>query len=367
MKKALGLFLSFIPLLSSCNKNGGFEDPFKPDDYTPIGFNFDTKNESIVRYLTTDEIKIVKDTTKDYDNKIYYKKSVKEERNYLRAFAGDFKQGYSISNVKKNEKSESFRRDESKKSGKIDTTQRTYTVTESTSLSQYSYGNINEKIKNEEFVYYAKLDDKKKYIENNNGRDESESLNIRNFKTENDKYLKKTDSGPKVSKDEGAEWTPEKIAEAETYLYKNFKQSDYITEPDQKSGADADGNIILVKTTQSKIKIEGMEEGILQLADGRKYQAMNNSLTVTKLVKKVDEESKESKKWGLVTYVRHYTETVVTSEIIQPNVPVEKLKKPIPIYYVEEITNFADKDGAPNYPEAGKVAINNDYEEEAKK
>ncbi len=342
MKKALGLFLSFIPLLSSCNKNGGFEDPFKPDDYTPIGFNFDTKNESIVRSLTTDEIKIVKDTTEDYDSKIFYKKTDKQERNYLRAFAGDFKQGYSISNVKKHEVSESFRQDES-----ASAKQRTYTVSNSTSLSQYSYGNISEELETKEYIYYADKDpDAEGKVKEGPNINDSKSLNVRTQKKENKSYTKGTDT-LKITKADPSptdpKWTEEETTLCNKILFNNFKQSAYITEPDQKSGADADGNIILAKANQSKIKIEGMDEGILQLADGRKYQAMENSLTVTKLVKRTDDKSN---KWGLVTYVRHYTETVVTSEIIQPNVPVTKLKTPIPIYYVEEITNFGTSYGS---------------------
>jgi len=344
MKKSYLLLLAIIPLLGSCNKDSGFANPFPNDNYNKIGFKIDDNVEKITRPLTNVETNLVLKTIEDkdtIDKKIYSMSSTKHTREYTRAFAGEFKSGYNVKNLMKKEEINITKQDEGTPSGgstKLDDytlRPRTKTENKSTTTSQYSYGQIEEKVNTNDFIYYKKQDKSAaKYSESD---DNSELVDVyhRSQKIENDTYKSYDDEVVKTFTPEGEDLRKQQNIEYAKYF--NINQSQYITAPDSKSGANSAGEIILVTATQTKHKdTETSEEGVFSLKDGRKYQAMDNNLTVTKLTTSSD------KTWYLASYVRIYSETVITSEVIQPNVQVTKLKNPITISYSEEIAKFSE-------------------------
>jgi len=335
MKKPFLLLTAFIPLFASCNKSGSFPNPFaKEDNYTRIGFDI-ADAEKITRPLTTTETNLVRDTIegKDtYDEKIKSNKDAyRETRDYTRAFAGEFKQGYNVSNMMKREKFtvNAQSENEEKGTGTYGKRARLRIQNSIETTTQYSYGEIKSNVNQTDYYYY--FDDGATSGDNGEATDRNASDSVNKRSTKANKT------------------TDELIVKKESVSYKDdadkkylqLHQSDYIFMPDAKCGANNKNEIILVAASQVKhVNPKEEDKGFFILSDGRKYQAMDNSLTVTKL-SIVKDKSNEEKDWCLASYVRLYKETVITSEVIQPNVQVKKLASPITISFTEEVNHFS--------------------------
>ena len=114
MKKSILVVLGIIPLLFSCNNNSkGFVDPFPNDEYDSkkIGFKV-TSDETIERSLTTQESDLLANTVENlsYINStlLHRDEGSIHERDYTRAFAGVFKEGYDTYNMMYDEEFKSF-------------------------------------------------------------------------------------------------------------------------------------------------------------------------------------------------------------------------------------------------------------------
>lgn len=349
MKKGVVLSLIILPLALSCNNNSnGFVNPFPDDDYNnnhKIGFRF-SDDEKIVRSLTENEKKNVNATLSDvgFSEHITKRTGEKHIRDYTRAFAGEFKQGYNTSNLMEDiNEVVTFQLE--------DTTAnhftRRITKNESTKTVSYTYGNIEERLKTEEYRYLCNYEKDYLITEDNPLKevkstattpDNPKSINDRIVKTEN--FEKKTNEEFKKIYDRLITDIDDQHT-TDYYLDKYFyiSQNDYIFAPDSNCGADINDNVILVQSKQEQYS-KGTTPGVYEIQDGRKYKAMTNSITVT-ILSKVDETSTKIKDRYIVSKVRKYTEDVITSDVIQPNVPITKLDTPFPLHYEEDYYRFS--------------------------
>ncbi|MCQ2792709.1 MAG: hypothetical protein MJ208_04235, partial [Bacilli bacterium] len=216
----------------------------------------------------------------------------------------------------------------------------------SNSIYDYSYGKNTLK-NNTTSIRFLTDDDKqgnesKTYVE----LPEVENVNDVNFvieaQYETGKLSEYTTSASIVGKSEG-----EKPFDYLPFI--TTPQTDYIpvlTSSDPIPGAFDDNVIILVKEEHQQYNQEAAKEedrGIYKLPDGRSYRAAVNKMTVSRLKKAKDERKDVETAIGdfyYVEYSRIYAETVITSDVIQPNVPITFLKNPIVINYREETHEF---------------------------
>lgn len=354
MKKSILFILSCIPLFASCNNNSnGFVNPFPDDDYHPYGFAI-KEDENISRSLTTTEQTLVNSSIeKKNDEYVKQHKVTTQTRDYTRAFAGEFEQGYASSNIKRTEKSETFRQEEDSTATPA-LKRRTVTKNHLDTIYDYSYGRNTSKVDTTEWHYFAKGT-------HDAAKKETKYEEVANEETAGYVFsqIESTESSTNVghvlaAKNEEA--TPTWDREPDEVFTDGLIHSEFLTPlakcSSASTGADKDDNVILVRVEQNKYKDPTgkiTEEGIYELPDGRKYLAMENSLTVSKLeLKKAvtaePEKTDWETDWYLVYYARKYTEITITSKIIQPNVPIEMLTNPIVIHYTEEEHTFSTDD-----------------------
>ena len=315
MKKSILFVIALFPLLASCNNNSnGFVNPFPNDPYEheKIGFNF-APEENIKRTLTTQESNLIASTVANINqvNGCLFKETAKIRiRDYQRAFAGVFGIGYNISNSMIDEDYSSFYQKEDTdrylRNKKVDDVKSTYDYSYGQNVSEDSYVTLRVK---------AKKDNADTYSEN---------------KEDGDTVID-VDYDTKIGQ----------IVEGDPSEDKPFyvSQEPYIFTPtttDPIPGANADGEAILVREEH----VPYGDSGEYELPDGRKYRAMNNSIYVSRLQKKVSVVS-PSFEYYCVASVRKYSETVITSDVIQPNIPITFLAAPIVIHYEEEIHSFS--------------------------
>lgn len=336
-------------MLASCNNNdNGFPNPFPDDDYRPYGFAI-KEDESISRSLTTTEQALVNFSIENkYDKYVKQHKVTTQTRDYTRAFAGVFEQGYASSNIKRTETSITFRQEAT--TAPTPLKRRTITKNHLDAIYDYSYGRNTSKVDTTEWHYFAKgaHDDVAK---------ETKYEEVANEETAGYVFsqIESTESSTNVGHvlaTKNDEATPTWDHEPDEVFTDGLIHSEFLTPlakcSSASTGADKEDNVILVRVEQNKYKDPTgkiTEEGIYELPDGRRYQAMENSLTVSRLeLKKAvttePEKTDWETDWYLVSYARKYTEITITSKIIQPNVPIEMLTNPIVIHYTEEEHNF---------------------------
>lgn len=352
MKKSILFVFALIPMLASCNNSGnGFDNPFPEDDYHPTGFNF-SDDERVSRPLTTTEQTLVNETCAHPNNELVTQHSITiQTRDYTRAFAGQFEQGYSASNTKETKEIYTFRQNQTSEHLNDPLKRRTVTHIDTDAVYDYSYGRNTSNVKTDEWHYYAlgttQSDGSTTYEENENHTDtpsEKQEFIISQIKSSESKTNTGKILAKAAIKNANTEYAWEEGVEDATFNI-GLEHSEFLTKLSDCSstpGADKDGNIILVNVNQKKYRDPNpeVEEGIYQLQDGRMYQAMENSLKVSKLVLQSAKRNEEGDPWYLVSYARRYTEITITSEVIQPNVPITMLSKPIVISYIEEIHYF---------------------------
>lgn len=347
MKKSILFILSCIPLLASCNNNSnGFPNPFPDDDYHPYGFTFKA-DERVSRTLTTTEQALVNSSEGKNDEYVRQHTIATQTRDYTRAFAGEFQQGYASSNIKKTETSITSRQDADLTTDpKIKC--RTVTKNHLDATYDYSYGRNTSEVDTTEWVYYAK--EKQDFVNKKEVEVTETDASSEDDATYIVSQIKSTESstntGSMLAK-KATDWDHDPDAVFSNGLI----HSEFLTPLAKCSstpGADKKDNVILVKVEQNKYKDPSGKaaEGIYELPDGRRYQAMENSLTVSRLeLKKAVTTGVEKTDWDtdwyLVSYARKYTEITITSKIIQPNVPIEMLTNPIVIHYTEEEHTFS--------------------------
>ncbi len=335
MKKSILFVFTLIPLLSCCGNNDkGFPDPF-PGDTNPIGFNIEDKGK-IVRPLTSQESTLINSTIDNAEKNNYYS-NIKEEtitfkaRDYTRAFAGEFAQGYDVSNKKIDGTVTIYRQDPNNPVKDVDPIQYLRKVTESdlTTLYDYSYGRKTERNNISTYNYLAKKNDAidKSIVE--------EDIDA-NFT-----YYQSFDGGYEENKDPVSHGQLHNKVDSDVYWYEpdiTISPADSIFNTDEATtvpGVNTYGNPVLIKEIHKPYG----EKGIYKFEDGREYRAAINTLIVTTLIA----EKTTNDEWYMVNYSRHYTETVITSNVIQPNVPISYLSNPIVIAYSEETHTYSDE------------------------
>jgi len=342
MKKTpLVFFILTSTLLVGCNKNSSlsFNNPFPEDSYNKVGFNF--KNDEIAKTpLTTAAKDILTNTISkkdDVDALIKSCVTTVHERDYMRAFAGIFKQGYNSSNVMVEETINTYRQEEATAPTALK--KRKWSEASGKKTVDYSYGKLANDIAFNTYFYMGKktgstLSESDTY----NGADRLATQTL----------IGETDISHEVIADNRDGTDPEKWTKGSSTqpIYEkdvfNIKQSDYIfstSECTVPAGSNGD-SVILVKETKEQHKkdeVEGGETGRLVLQDKKKFLAMDNSLTITKLKKQTDATIGD---YYLATYVREYKETVVTSEEIQPNIQITMLANPVVVKYSEVFHEF---------------------------
>lgn len=336
MKKPILFIFALIPLLASCNRSeNGFVNPFPNDSYEEkkIGFNFGA-DEKIKRILTTQEGELL-DKTLDpinlnHINEFLLAQETGEihERDYTRAFAGVYGEGYASSNMMHDETFTSFHQDSSN-----DLNERKKTMSNVTSTYDYSYGQNTTETTIKTLSYLAKkMESSYEYEED---KSNPECVIERKYEV--------------IETEEAIDISAHIIASEESDFKKalHYSQSDYIFKPstsDPVAGAFDDDK---GKTHVIIIREQHDPSGEYTLPDGRAYKTAKNSLRVTSLVKKADNDPDVGiGDYYLVEKSRVYTETAITSDVIQPNVPITFLKNPIVINYKEEIHKFLTEKSA---------------------
>lgn len=335
MKKTILALFVLIPLVASCNKTDkGFVDPFPDDDYNPIGFNI-ADDEKISRPLSSEESALIDKTIEGQDT--FYKQIVQEnidihERDYTRAFAGEFAQGYSVSNKKIDSKIVTFYQPQSLNPTPL--SKRRESFENKTTLFDFSYGRNTTIDKTKTIRYYAeKIEGEAKIILCKEAAESNKYNYVLDQNFYNDEYISGNTfyvNGPEITPT--TDWAEKDFIISQSNFI--FRTSETTSAP----GAKANGEIVLIKVDHKKYG----DDGVFTLEDGRQYRAMVNSIIVTRLKKPIPISSMNigEDEWYLVNQSRLYNETVITSDVIQPNVPISYLKNPIVINYREEIHNF---------------------------
>lgn len=345
MKKIISL-LFVLPIVVSCNHDSSFVNPFPNDKYEKIGFKI-ADDERITRVLTTKENEILDNTISNinfYDTFIMSRTSEIHERNYSLARGGVFSSGYQTSDLLSDKVTSTkryFKNEDVKNSHRRLITNETSNIEE-----HFTYGSIN---KNETVNTY-RHEEGNVYGEEGEYIDEDPSKSIGKLFDRVETIRGKV-TDVTQEKDSFFEYNPsdeKELIEKPSDSYFVISQKDYIEKADIHSGADDNKNIILISEKQEPYPGETL--GRIKLGDLKEYCALQNSITVSKLTYQSGQEKSEGeeeiKPWYLASYVRKYTETVITSEIIEPNVPIKLLDSPILINFVEEIHRFSvDKNG----------------------
>ena len=338
MKKSILAILATIPFLVCCNKNSkGFVDPFPDDPYDKIkiGFNFDEK-EKIKRTLTTQESELLDKTDKNLDaiNLLLTKENGSiHERDYTRAFAGVHGAGYDSSNMMYDEDFESFYQEADPEHEPEALLERRKTTSNVKSTYDYSYGQ-NKTIANfHTFRYLANRKTEAPTTEYT--YEETTKAGVDPAVTIERKY-------EVIAGQEDSPVSAFIIAKEEEDLHVplHFSQSEYVFKPsssDPIAGVNEEGNVVIIRE-------EHDPSGEYELPDGRKYKMAKNTLRVSQLTKESD--ARVSGDYYLVKSARVYTETAITSDVIQPNVPITFLDNPIVVNYKEEFHNFSTDDVA---------------------
>ncbi|MCQ2796693.1 MAG: hypothetical protein MJ213_05315 [Bacilli bacterium] len=375
MKKSILLVFTLIPMLASCNSSSnGFPNPF-PEDIAPIGFNIQEEGK-IVRSLTSQETSLINSTIESSISKNLYS-NIKEEsitikaRDYTRAFAGVFAQGYDSSNKKIDETYSIYRQDEKIESELVTRKLRNVTETKSTTLYDFSYGRNTVTEENTVYKYLAIGTDpsENKQIEYN----EADSIELAEIG--GCTFMQTYDGEGETLGPEGAGvLTRAPIGGSEDWYESDVQisQSGFIFNPSTATslpGVNKDGKPVLIKESHNPYEQQGQKKGIYRLEDGREFQAMNNELIVStlRLVQpKITNDDPEPEGWYIVDRSRHYVETVITSDVIQPNVPISYLTHPIVVAYTEEIISFSEKLSATHETQKPEFLDEVEIEEEDK-
>lgn len=335
MKKIILLPIFFLSLIS-CNKGtNGFPNPFPNDEYLTkrIGFNIG-ENEKFSRVLTSDEINTIENTIASsdfYDSFINKETIQKHNRDYTRAFAGEFKHGYDASNVLNDEETTVIKYNKNPVDPDKSSRRRRITESSSNSVRDYSYGQIQKNTITTKYLHEEGTSDDKS--------EELGKIYERIKVVQQNKYTTVSqDKKPVVIYDEGKSQEEIDPAHGDKYYY--ISQKDYIFKPDIHSGADRNDDVILVSEESKPYEPHpgSGESGRIKFGDDREYAAMENSINVAKL--QLIKKSALYDDWYLVKYFRKYTEIAITSEVIQPNVPISLLTNPIVINFTEEIHSF---------------------------
>lgn len=327
MKKSILFLIAVLPLVASCNKNSkGFVDPFPNDPYESekIGFGFDS-DEKIKRTLTTQESEALDNTLANLTSLnpliTQEKNSEIHIRDYTRAFAGVHGQGYGSYNMMYDEENiNSFYQEANGAYHR-----RRETNSSVKSLYDYDYGQNSIETKYKTIRYLAKdAGDPNHYAETTvTGTDYTHAIER--------KYEIVNETQESTDITVSASIIADSKKGAEEALY--FDQSEYIFKPsasDPVAGAYDDNHIIIIREQHDP-------SGEYELPDGRKYKSAKNTLKVTRLVK----NNALGDDYYIVEKSRTYTETAITSDVIQPNVPISFLKNPIVIKYQEDIHRFS--------------------------
>ena len=341
MKKSILFLFALFPILASCNNNErGFVNPFPNDPYEndKIGFNF-AANEIIKRTLTTSENELLDTTITNLpvinSGIIVREEGEIHERDYTRAFAGVFRDGYDASNMMYNETFVSFYQKAETEANPDPLRTRKKTTKHVDSTYDYSYGQNTSSADYKSITFLGKIHEEDS-ITNSEIYDEVSDYDDAVAVVEANYEI----IGSTVAPPTSAKVIKKKEKSEDLLPYFYISQS--ITAPmssDPIPGANAKGDVVLVKEEHKPYA----ETGEYVLPDGRKYRAINNSLFVTILSKATYKIGDETVDYYLVSSARTYTETVITSNVIQPNVPIDFLKKPIVINYKEEFHHFSNK------------------------
>lgn len=356
MKNKILASLFIIPLLFSCNKktNLGFDNPFPNDPYLDkrIGFQLSAE-ETPTRQLTPTEISniiLTKSDDKDLpliDASITSKSGEIHERHYDRAFAGQYKQGYDAFNEMIDTELSSLTYDDINRDDNVSPFRRTLSINKSARTLDYAYGQISKTEEIDNYLYFLSKNqnDESKYdsLDSTDPKEKAKYLSHRIQSKENDKVISVTDSvikqqqpDPELEFDDNK--TATEIKNLSNPIFAIRQNKDFLDDFDPNnqsfSGADKNDNILLWTE-----KMNPDEE--FKLKDGRRYKSSKNELKVSRLsLVKITKNGKTESRY-LVNRARRYTETVITSEVIQPNIPPTYLSNPILISFTEEIYHFS--------------------------
>ena len=336
MKKSILFLFALFPILASCNNNErGFVDPFPEDEYTPTGFKFG-ENETVKRALSSAEDELLvktKNRLEEINAKVICRDEGEiHERDYTRAFAGVFKEGYDISNMKHDEEFVSFYQEqEDKETNEVKLYARKVTTSNVETTFDYSYGQNVSKSEYETITFLGKKESESSntYIETEIPDEPTEGSGPEAAISAKYEIIagKKDLENPISAKLESTE--------SETDLLSHLYVKQLVELASPSDGVNSKNEVVLIK--------ENRDPYVYEMSDGRKYSAVKNSLTVTRLSKQTTTKNEEDDPIGdyyLVEEARTYTETAITSKVIQPNVPIEFLNKSIVINYREEFHHF---------------------------
>ncbi|MCQ2795050.1 MAG: hypothetical protein MJ214_02415 [Bacilli bacterium] len=350
MKKSILFVFALIPTLASCNNNSnGFPNPFPEDQYPRIGLNI-TEDEMVKEPLSSQETALVDSTyarLDEYNQLITKVTGEVHERNYERAFAGVFEQGYSISNRMFDNEFSTVRVGKSQ-SPKYECRQETNS--ETTTVVDYSYGKSTVHSTTKSFHYLGEYDNAEEEYKESEQADDSEYVLEQTLETYS------SGKPTTISASILEEKPLNQLATDDWYSTKHFEipMTGFIfpiASATSIPGVTKNDEVVLIKEAHTPYE----EKGIYSLPDGRSYEAMVNSIVVTRL--KVM-QTKTQEDWYIVNHVRQYSETVITSDIIQPNVPISYLTNPIIIKFREETYQFSVDDKVTSIDTIPGVKIN---------
>ncbi|MCQ2794328.1 MAG: hypothetical protein MJ207_03145 [Bacilli bacterium] len=346
MKKLFSVLFCLIPLTFSCGKHSSldFPNPFPNDPYKRIGRTI-APDEEVLLPISPKDLDVLARTIGDGENPSLYNKYITKcdgeihYRSYELAFANEFRQGYDslnqMSDTVFHSQSQGFTNEANK---------RAILKSSADTIKNYVYGNVAVKQEKDTYWYLHKPSTGISYPEEYNDLHNLEAWqNLEEFCVSERSKTTTNTADPKIEDKLIAKYGDgEKSKPGDPFdLFETqIMQDDYLKLPTDTpdSGITRDGHLVLVSHEDTPYG----DDGIYKLNDGRKFRAVHSKMAVARLTLKsvaIDPLTPWQESWYLVDQARVYEEDSITSEEIQPNVPITDIS-PVTIGYTESIYHF---------------------------
>lgn len=304
MKKALNILsLLTIFAVTSCTYTPNDVNPFSDDEYKPIGLNAEF---FVTRSVNAEELYILQSTIEKSDSYSINFLTLKSElRDYTLSRTGVFKNGYDCYDEKTTYIIDS----------KIYKNNVCNTLIISDSTKHYAFADEISNIRNDS------------YLMRSDELNASGQYNISSV----DKIVINNSTPTLVFEESFDKYDPNTKSFSEAC---GLEQTLFLDSLPNPIGVDTENNLIFA----SEKNVPYGTDGIFENKNGERYRAMTNSFNIVKMsLRTIDNLGNQI---YMIDYFRQYQETVITSEIIQPNARIEYLEKPILIRYQESILSF---------------------------
>ncbi|MCQ2753075.1 MAG: hypothetical protein MJ206_02335 [Bacilli bacterium] len=355
MKKLFSVLFCLIPLTFSCGKHSSldFPNPFPNDEYERIGRRI-APDEEMTITISKAELAVLARTIGDEQNPFPYNKYITKcdgeihYRSYELAFANEFRQGYDslnqMSDTTFNSQSQGYK---SAVSPALPVHKRAILKSDTDTIKNYVYGNVAVKQTNDVYWYLHGDESAGSYPKEYEVYDDTAWGALESFKVSKRSKTTTNTADPKIEDEEIAKYGSDEKTKPDNpddLLETQITQNEYLKLPTDApdSGVTRDGHLVLVSYQDIPYPREDpSKDGIYELRDGRKFRAVHSTMKVACL--KLQPAKGEIQSWYLVDKARVYEEDSITSEEIQPNVPITDIN-PVTIGYTESIYHFKTED-----------------------